>query len=62
MPEIKTKEFDPEALKDLLPIYYKRIFPHKPFYRWMSYGLCKLKVYYDLLTHFINYCALYVYS
>ena len=47
MPEIKTKEFDPEALKDLLPIYYKRIFPHKPFYRWMSYGLCKLKVYYD---------------
>ncbi|CAO1378370.1 unnamed protein product [Diamesa tonsa] len=39
MPEIKTKEFDPEALKDLLPIYYKRIFPHKPFYRWMSYGL-----------------------
>lgn len=45
MPEVEAKtvpEYDPVNLQDYLPIYYKRIFPHKPFYRWLSYGLCKL--------------------
>ncbi|XP_049804235.1 DNA primase small subunit isoform X1 [Schistocerca nitens] len=31
-------EFTPEVLPDLLPIYYKRIFPYGPFYRWLSYS------------------------
>ncbi|CRK96576.1 CLUMA_CG010024, isoform A [Clunio marinus] len=38
MPEIKVKEFDPELLPDMLPVYYKRLFPHKQFYRWLSYN------------------------
>lgn len=33
--------YDPAVLPDMLPVYYKRLFPHKPFYRWLSYGLCK---------------------
>lgn len=36
-----TAVYDPEFLPDMLPVYYKRLFPHKPFYRWLSYGLCK---------------------
>lgn len=30
--------YDPAILPDLLPLYYKRLFPHMPFYRWLSYG------------------------
>lgn len=42
MPEIKEKDgFDPKYLADTLPMYYKRLFPHKQFYRWLSYNLCK---------------------
>jgi DNA primase small subunit len=44
MPEVEVKsitDYDPETLQDLLPIYYKRIFPHKAFYRWLSYGFCE---------------------
>lgn len=33
--------YDPTFLPDMLPVYYRRLFPHKPFYRWLSYGLCK---------------------
>ncbi|XP_026471369.1 DNA primase small subunit isoform X2 [Ctenocephalides felis] len=29
--------YNPETLLDLLPLYYKRLFPHLPFYRWLSY-------------------------
>lgn len=32
------KEFDEETLPDLLPLYYKRLFPHLQFYKWLSYG------------------------
>ncbi|XP_055910383.1 DNA primase small subunit [Eupeodes corollae] len=32
-------KYDPSSLPDMLPVYYKRLFPHKPFYRWLSYGL-----------------------
>lgn len=35
-------EFDPGQLPDLLPIYYKRLFPFGPFYKWLSYGNGKL--------------------
>lgn len=41
MPEVNNTEFNPEVLQDLLPIYYKRLFPHKQFYRWLSYNLCE---------------------
>lgn len=37
--ECSTKPvYDPEILPDLLPLYYKRLFPHSHFYRWLSYG------------------------
>uniref|UniRef100_A0A8C5I9Q5 Uncharacterized protein n=1 Tax=Junco hyemalis TaxID=40217 RepID=A0A8C5I9Q5_JUNHY len=30
--------FDPAALPELLPVYYRRLFPHGPYGRWLSYG------------------------
>lgn len=39
--EENGKGYDPNILPDLLPVYYKRLFPHKPFYRWLSYGNCE---------------------
>ncbi|XP_055538595.1 DNA primase small subunit [Wyeomyia smithii] len=43
---IKPKEkFDPSSLQDLLPIYYKRLFPHLQFYRWISYGLSEASIF-----------------
>lgn len=33
--------FDPVYLPDMLKVYYKRLFPHKAFYRWLSYASCK---------------------
>lgn len=43
--EKKKDEYDPKALEDLLPIYYKRLFPHLTFYRWLSYGNCKFRLF-----------------
>ncbi|XP_053688027.1 DNA primase small subunit [Sabethes cyaneus] len=40
-----VESFDPNSLQDLLPIYYKRLFPHLQFYRWMSYGLSEASVF-----------------
>ncbi|XP_044750772.1 DNA primase small subunit [Coccinella septempunctata] len=31
-------DFNEEHLPDLLPLYYKRLFPHQLFYQWLSYG------------------------
>ncbi|CAH1103650.1 unnamed protein product [Psylliodes chrysocephalus] len=31
-------EYNAETLSDLLPVYYRRLFPHSQFYRWLSYG------------------------
>ncbi|KAH8257614.1 hypothetical protein KR038_012098 [Drosophila bunnanda] len=31
--------YNREMLMDMLPVYYRRLFPHMPFYRWLSYGL-----------------------
>ncbi|CAG7838045.1 unnamed protein product [Allacma fusca] len=31
-------EFDTEALGDLLPMYYQRLFPANLMYKWLSYG------------------------
>ncbi|XP_058125744.1 DNA primase small subunit [Anopheles ziemanni] len=49
MPELEETKaktsFDPNILQDLLPLYYKRLFPHKQFYRWMSYGRSEVSVF-----------------
>ncbi|XP_053144449.1 DNA primase small subunit-like isoform X1 [Hemicordylus capensis] len=31
-------DFDPGSLPDLLPLYYRRIFPFGPYGRWLRYG------------------------
>lgn len=33
-----TIKFNPSILRDLLPSYYKRLFPHHQFFKWISYG------------------------
>lgn len=33
-----THEYDAASLPDLLPIYYKRLFPYGPYFRWLNYG------------------------
>lgn len=38
-------KYDPNILPDMLPVYYKRLFPHKPFYRWLSYGLSESNIF-----------------
>uniref|UniRef100_A0A915BK18 DNA primase n=1 Tax=Parascaris univalens TaxID=6257 RepID=A0A915BK18_PARUN len=41
MPELATKEtmdYNPSMLARYLPEYYRRLFPFKPFCRWLSYG------------------------
>ncbi|XP_014668671.1 PREDICTED: DNA primase small subunit-like [Priapulus caudatus] len=31
-------KYDPAILPDYLPIYYRRLFPYKEYFRWLSYG------------------------
>ncbi|XP_062397921.1 DNA primase small subunit [Sardina pilchardus] len=31
-------DYDPASLPDLLPLYYRRLFPFSQYYRWLSYG------------------------
>uniref|UniRef100_A0A6P7FIV4 DNA primase small subunit n=1 Tax=Diabrotica virgifera virgifera TaxID=50390 RepID=A0A6P7FIV4_DIAVI len=31
-------EYNPDTLRDLLPLYYRKLFPHSQFYKWLSYG------------------------
>ncbi|XP_068121268.1 DNA primase small subunit [Hyperolius riggenbachi] len=31
-------EYDPASLPDLLPLYYRRLFPFYQYYRWLNYG------------------------
>lgn len=33
-----SKEYNPDDLTQLLPYYYKKLFPYKQFYKWLSYG------------------------
>jgi len=35
---MSDKEFVPEMYKDLLPIYYKQLFPYSSYFKWLSYG------------------------
>lgn len=55
---MEPAEFTPDALPDLLPLYYKRLFPYGPFYRWISYGngmyFLKLNVYCSSFGAFIE--------
>lgn len=51
--------YDAEILPDLLPLYYKRLFPHIPFYRWLSYGngMCKMNRNLWLWSLLTLYCS-----
>ncbi|KAM9830863.1 DNA primase small subunit [Syngnathus typhle] len=31
-------DYDPASLPDLLPLYYRRLFPFSQYYRWLNYG------------------------
>lgn len=33
-----SSDYDPASLPDLLPLYYRRLFPFFQYYRWLSYG------------------------
>uniref|UniRef100_A0A8C2KP17 DNA primase n=1 Tax=Cyprinus carpio TaxID=7962 RepID=A0A8C2KP17_CYPCA len=35
---MSTSDYDPACLPDLLPLYYRRLFPFSQYYRWLSYG------------------------
>ncbi|XP_067004538.2 DNA primase small subunit [Anabrus simplex] len=35
---MEGNNFDSNLLPDLLPLYYKRLFPYGPYFRWLSYG------------------------
>lgn len=36
---MEKAEFNEDLLPDLLPLYYKRLFPYQLFYKWLSYGM-----------------------
>jgi DNA primase small subunit len=36
--EENTHDYDAASLPDLLPIYYKRLFPYGPYFKWLNYG------------------------
>ncbi|KAK0133358.1 DNA primase small subunit [Merluccius polli] len=33
-----SADYDPACLPDLLPLYYRRLFPFSQYYRWLNYG------------------------
>ena len=33
-----SKSYDPEMLNELLPIYYRRLFPYEPYCKWLGAG------------------------
>ena len=35
---MSSNEFDSNTLNYLLPVYYKKLFPHGPYFKWLSYG------------------------
>jgi hypothetical protein len=40
MPPVDSnaETFKPEALVDMLPLYYNRLFPCETFIKWLTYG------------------------
>ncbi|ALC43880.1 DNApol-alpha50 [Drosophila busckii] len=45
--EQKVSTYDPAILPDMLPVYYRRLFPHEPFYRWLSYGNVDKQIFFN---------------
>jgi len=45
--ESKAPVYDSSALPDMLPVYYRRLFPHEHFYRWLNYGHCEFESIYN---------------
>ncbi|XP_059139012.1 DNA primase small subunit-like [Physella acuta] len=35
---MSNNAYNPDILPDLLPLYYKRLFPYGPYFRWLNYG------------------------
>ncbi|XP_071368825.1 DNA primase small subunit [Centroberyx affinis] len=35
---MSSSDYDPASLPDLLPLYYRRLFPFSQYYRWLNYG------------------------
>uniref|UniRef100_A0A3Q3KDT5 DNA primase n=1 Tax=Monopterus albus TaxID=43700 RepID=A0A3Q3KDT5_MONAL len=35
---MSSSDYDPACLPDLLPLYYRRLFPFFQYYRWLNYG------------------------
>ncbi|XDV45779.1 hypothetical protein PO909_013812 [Leuciscus waleckii] len=35
---MSNADYNPACLPDLLPLYYRRLFPFSQYYRWLSYG------------------------
>ncbi|KAI3356883.1 hypothetical protein L3Q82_003533 [Scortum barcoo] len=35
---MSSSDYDPACLPDLLPLYYRRLFPFSQYYRWLNYG------------------------
>ncbi|XP_045613645.1 DNA primase small subunit [Procambarus clarkii] len=33
-----VQSYDPDLLPDLLPVYYRRLFPYSQYYTWLTYG------------------------
>ena len=33
-----------EANFDMMPLYYKRLFPYGPYFKWLSYGAGELEL------------------
>uniref|UniRef100_A0A336KC39 DNA primase n=1 Tax=Culicoides sonorensis TaxID=179676 RepID=A0A336KC39_CULSO len=40
-----TPSFDPSHLRELLKVYYKRLFPHRLFYKWLTYGYSEANIF-----------------
>ncbi|XP_053173092.1 DNA primase small subunit [Scomber japonicus] len=38
MPSSLASDYDPASLPDLLPLYYRRLFPFSQYFRWLNYG------------------------
>ncbi|KAL9906165.1 DNA primase small subunit isoform 1-T1 [Glossina fuscipes fuscipes] len=52
--------YDSTLLPFMLPVYYKRLFPHKPFYRWLSYSLFEEKIFTNREISFTLHDDIYI--
>jgi len=58
MPPVDSnaETFKPEALVDMLPLYYNRLFPCETFIKWLTYGkgMCVSQQSFWLFVSFTN--------